>query len=160
DQAGPERCAGARAAAVADGVLVGAVADDERHAGVRRGVGGHVRHSPVGGDAGQVVLVAGPCEALAEPAAGGLELRSGGAEGEAPGGLVDIGARRVGGVEAGAAGGENERVGGRQVRFLDGREGTTGQALDHLARLADGADVAGGGNHGYVPGGGSLEGAV
>ena len=64
------------------------------------------------------------------------------------------------GVEAGAACGKHERVGGRQVDLLDGRERTTGQALDHRARLADGTDVAGGGDHGHVPSSGGLERAV
>jgi len=66
----------------------------------------------------------------------------------------------VAGGEGGAAGGEDERVGGGQVGFLDGREGATGQAFDHRARLADGADVARGGDHGHVPGCRGLECAV
>ena len=52
---------------------------------------------------------------------------------------------------------EDEWVGGRQVDLFDRREGPAGQALDHRARLADGADVARGGDHGDVPGGGVLE---
>ena len=99
--------------------LAAALADDQRHAGVASGVGGHVRYAPGGADAGHAVLVAGPREHAAESAARGLEGRSRVSEREAPRGLADIGARLVAGGQGRAAGGEHERVGGGQVGLLD-----------------------------------------
>src|SRR5258707_8339910 len=103
DERGPDRGAGAGAAAVADhGPTV--VTQDEGHAGVASSVGGHVGHSPGGPDARGAVLVARPGEQAAEPAAGCLEGRSRVAIRQVPGGLSLPRAGGVAGGQAGAAG--------------------------------------------------------
>src|SRR5262249_15248427 len=117
-QRGPDGCRGAGAAAVADhGPAV--VAQDDGHAGVAGGVGGDVGHAPGGPDAGEAVLVAGAGEQAAEPAAGCLEGRSGGAVRQAPGGLALPGAGGVAGGQAGAAAAQPKGSGGQQVDLLD-----------------------------------------
>src|SRR6266496_3287813 len=70
-------------------------AEHDGHAGVVVGVGRHVGHPPGGPDAGDAVLVAGPGEQAAEPAAGCLEGRSRVAGRQAPGGLALPGAGGV-----------------------------------------------------------------
>ena len=56
---------------------------------VRRSVGGDVGHAPRGADAGHAILVGGPGEQVAEPAARRAGLRG---ERGVPGGLADVGA--------------------------------------------------------------------
>ena len=109
-------------------------------------------------DAGDAVLVAGPGEQAAEPAAGCLEGRSRVAVWQAPGGLALPGAGGVAGGQAGAAGAEHERIGGQQVDLLDrGERAAAGQRRVDIARFGDRSDVARGGDHRHVAAGGRLE---
>jgi hypothetical protein len=64
------------------------------------------------------------------------------------------------GGQVGTARREHERVGGRQVDLLERGEIAPCQALDHLARLADGANVTRSGDDCYVAGDGDLQGRV
>jgi hypothetical protein len=125
DERGPDRGAGAGPAVALDGVP-GAGAEDNRHACAVAGIGGHVGNPSGGASARDAGLVGGPGEQLAEPATGGLEgpaLVSGVSGRQAPGRLADPGAGGMAGGQAGAPGGQDERIGGQQADPLPGETG-------------------------------------